>query len=99
MEEITDREEDMLKVNTLFSMGELVTIPLPKETKSRFSYEFQQLCTEMIEMFGKDQSNRIWALPYKTWFTEHKARRALDIAQERKILTLNYVIGIIRKLP
>lgn len=94
MEEITDREEDMLKVNTLFSMGELVTIPLPKETKSRFSYEFQELGILLEPVYGKV----VWSLFYRSGFTEYKIREAHRIASEKGIQKIGYLIGILKRM-
>lgn len=91
--ELTDREEDMLKVNTLFSMSELLIVPKPKESKHQF--EFQEVCKELEKTYGK----LVWTLPYKSGFTEYKIREGHRIATERGIQTFQYLYGIIRKLP
>ncbi len=64
-----------------------------KKTKHKF--EFQELCEELEPIYGK----RIWTLPHKIGFTEYKIRKAHEIALQRGIKNIQYLIGIIKKLP
>ncbi len=69
----------------------------PKKGKD-IQYEFQDLCLQLEELFGKKNKSRIWSLPYQVWFTESKGRDALKIVKQSKVCTLNYYIGIVKKL-
>lgn len=77
--------------NTLFSIADLIQIPVAKESK--FSFEYQELCSEMEKYIGRSA----WVLPYKPGFTESKIRRAFEIAKQKNIVTLPYIIGIIKR--
>lgn len=63
--------------------------------RSKHDYEFQEICVELEKSYGK----RIWRVPYFTWVTEHKLRKAAEIAKERgKEGDFGYLVGIIKKL-
>lgn len=63
--------------------------------RSKHDYEFQEICSELEPKYGK----RIWRLPYLAFVTEHKMRRAAEIAKERgKEGDFGYLVGIIKKL-
>lgn len=76
---------------TPLSIADLIQIPEAKESK--FSFEFQELCSEMEKYIGKSA----WILPHKAGFTESKIRRAFEIAKQKNIVTLPYIIGIIKR--
>ena len=80
----------MLSINDKGNQPVLFEI---KKTKHKF--EYQELCEELEPIYGK----LVWTLPHKIGFTEYKIRKAHEIAQNRKILKINYLIGIIKKLP
>lgn len=65
----------------------------PKNDKVKF--EFQEIGKELEPIYGKG----IWSIFYKPYATEFKIRKAHEIATKRKILTLAYLIGILKKLP
>lgn len=62
--------------------------------KSKHLYEYQELCEELAKVYGR----LVWTLPHKVGFTEHKIRRAHQIASERGITKFAYLVGIIKKL-
>lgn len=82
-----------MEQNTLFSIADLIQIPVPKESK--FSYEYQELGVLLEPTYGK----AIWGLFYKPGFTEYKIREAHRIASERGIKKIGYLIGIVKRLP
>lgn len=63
--------------------------------KDKVQFEFQELGLLLEPIYGK----LIWTLFYKPWANEFKIRKAHEIAQARGITKINYLIGIIRKLP
>lgn len=68
---------------------------------SRKIEEFTAVCEEMqkaLGMVSKTDKARIWSMPYKPWFTESKAWRALDIMGKRGKVSVGYLVGIIKKL-
>jgi hypothetical protein len=70
-------------------------IPLLQTRETKHKHEFQELGELLEPYYGKV----IWSLFYKTGFTEYKIRKAHEIAKGRNILKINYLIGIIKKLP
>lgn len=84
-------EETLETPYTPLSIADLIQIPVAKESK--FSFEYQELCSEMEKYIGKS----CWTLPYKPGFTESKIRRAFEIAKQKNIITLPYIIGIIKR--
>jgi hypothetical protein len=70
-------------------------IEIPEPVKSKFDYEFQELCTELQPIYGK----MIWSLPHRAGFTEYRIREAHRIASERGIQKIGYLIGILKRLP
>lgn len=66
--------------------------------------EFTAVCLEMEKALGgrdkllNTEKARIWSMPYKKWFTETKAWRAIDIMKKRGVININYLVGIIKKL-
>lgn len=63
--------------------------------KNKHEYEFQEICADLEKDFGRG----VWALPHRAGFTEYKIKKAGEIARERGVLKLGYLIGIIKKLP
>lgn len=63
------------------------------EQKKRIDYEFQSICLECEEYFGKN--NVIWTLPYKSKCTENIIRDSLKICK-LKNKDFKYFLGIIR---
>lgn len=57
-------------------------------------YEFQDLCAELEPVYGKG----VWALPCKVGVTENKIRRGHKICQEKGIIKLSYLIGVLKRL-
>lgn len=68
-------------------------IEKPKDDKINF--EFQEIGKQLEPIYGK----LIWTLFYKPWANEYKIKKAHEIAQARGITKINYLIGIIKKLP
>lgn len=64
-----------------------------KVEKTKHKFEFQELCTELEPIYGK----AIWSLVYRVGFTEYEIRRAHKIAQDKGIIKLAYLIGIIKR--
>jgi len=56
-------------------------------------YEFQSLSEEVSKYFKK---NCYW-LPHKEYWTDSKARRALDVCYNKGQKSLDYFIGILKK--
>ena len=65
------------------------------DSKDKIQFEFQEIGKQLEPFYGK----LIWTLFYKPGFTEFKIRKAHEIAQERGIKDIKYLIGIIKKLP
>lgn len=74
----------------VMSIADLIQIPEAKESK--FSFEFQEICSEIEKYIGK----KAWLLPHMAGFTESKIKRAFEIAKRKNILTFPYIIGIIK---
>lgn len=69
--------------------------PIVFETKkTKHKFEYQELCVELEPIYGK----RIWTIPHMPNFTEYKIRKAHEIAKNKGVLTINYLIGILKKL-
>lgn len=66
----------------------------PRKPTTKHNYEFQEICEDLQKDFGK----AVWSLPHKPYCTEHKLREAGEIARKRKVYTIGYLIGIIKKL-
>lgn len=79
--------------DTIFSIADFM--PVIEKKESKFSFEFQELCSEIEKYIGKSA----WTLPYKVGFTEYKIRRAFEIAKQKEKVTMPYIIGIIKRLP
>lgn len=62
--------------------------------KSKHKFEFQELCEELEPIYGK----LVWTLPHKVGFTEYKIRKAHEICKQKNILSIRYLIGIVKKL-
>jgi len=58
----------------------------------KIDWSFQEIGVEMQKVYGK----KVWSLFYK--YPEGKIREAWKVAQKRKILSFNYLIGIINNL-
>lgn len=61
---------------------------------SKHMHEFQEVCTELEPVYGKI----VWTLPHRKGITEYKLREAAKIARKRGILSLGYLLGIIKRL-
>ncbi len=61
---------------------------------SKHEHEFQELCAELEPIYGK----AIWVLPTRPYATEHKIRKAHEIACRRGKTTLAYLTGIVKRL-
>lgn len=77
---------------------DLLPKEIPKIKDDKVQFEFQALCLELQEYFGKQNKSRIWSLPYQVWFNETKAWRALDITKKAGVKNINYFIGVLKKL-
>lgn len=64
-----------------------------KEKTPVVEYEYQDICLQMEEFFGKKKL--IWALPHRIGYTNHLMRYALKECITRKKNNLNYFIAII----
>ena len=76
----------------------LPTLECYKTSTTPHKEEFLEICSDIEEHCGKRDKRLIWTLPYKTGFTNDKARRALAIAKERGVNDVRYIIGILKKL-
>lgn len=83
----------MLSINEDNTTKTIPLFELPK-SKSKHKFEFQEICEELEHIYGK----LVWTLPHKVGFTEYKIRKAHQIATQKKITKINYLIGIIKKL-
>jgi len=66
-----------------------------KKRETKHNHQFQELCTQLQGIYGK----KIWYLPCIKNVTEHKIREAHKIAKDRGIMTIPYLMGIIKRLP
>ncbi len=64
--------------------------------KRKIDYSFQLLALDMVEYFGQEKKKLIFSLFYK--HKEEKIRDAFEICKKRKVKTINYLLGIIKKL-
>ena len=69
-----------------------------QKIKSKHAFEFQEVCSEMEEYFGKKHKNIIWTLPYRIGFTENKLRNALEVCKRKRKNSVLYLIGIVKRL-
>lgn len=76
----------------ILSIAEVIKLPEKKESK--FNYEFQQLGVELEPVYGRG----IWHLFYRRGFTEHKIRQAHEVCKKKNILTLAYLIGVVKRM-
>lgn len=76
----------------ILSISEVLHVPKPVESK--FKYEFQQLGVELEPIYGRG----IWHLFYRRGFTEYRIRQAHEICQKKNILTLGFLIGVVKKM-
>lgn len=77
-----------------FNIGELLTKKFASiETLPKVEHEFQEICLELEEYFGKKKI--IWSLPYRKGYTNHLMRYALKETRIRGIKNLGYFIKII----
>jgi len=64
------------------------------EVAPKVEYEYQDICLQMEEYFGKKKL--IWALPHRVGYTNQLMRYALKECTTRKVNNLNYFIAIIK---
>ncbi len=77
-----------------FNIGELLTKKFASiETLPKVEHEFQEICLELEEYFGKKKI--IWSLPYRKGYTNHLMRYALKECKTRDKPFINYFIVII----
>lgn len=65
-----------------------------EQVKSKYKYEFIELCNELEPIYGK----QIWGLVRRVGYTEYKIRKAHEIAKKNGKVNIGYLIGIIKKL-
>ena len=63
--------------------------------KKKIDWEYQALCLDIEEFFGKEHSSVIWSLPWKVKHTEKILRDSLKICHSNK-KDFKYFMGIIR---
>ena len=66
-----------------------------QQKEAKYDYEYQEVCSDLQKDFGK----LVWTLPYKSWVTEYKLRKAGEIARQRGVKKFPYLVGIIKRLP
>lgn len=82
----------MISINNKDDSLQPVLFNLPT-VKSKHKFEYQELAEQLEPIYGKG----IWVIFTKPKFTEYEVKRAHKIAQERGILKLSYLIGIIKR--
>lgn len=82
----------MIKIDEKGNQPILFTLPVEK---SKHKFEYQELAEELQKVYGR----AIWSLFHKVGFTEHKIKKAHEIAVQKGITKLPYLIGIIKRLP
>ena len=77
-----------------FSIEEILKKKFQSQEKTpKVEYEYQDLCLQLEEYFGKKKL--IWALPHRVGYTNQLMRYSLKECQTRNIKNLNYFIAII----
>ncbi len=71
-------------------------IKLSKPDKRKIDYSFQLLGLDMAEYYGKEKQKLIFSLFYK--HSEIKLRDAFEVCKKRGVKSINYMLGIIKKL-
>lgn len=67
-----------------------------KLDERKINYSFQLLGLDMADWFGKEKQKLIFSLFYR--HKEEKLRDAFEICKKRGVKTINYFLGIIKKI-
>ena len=62
------------------------------------SEEYQEICVEAVEYFGKPHSSLLWSLPWRKGVSDQKLRHALEECKKRKIKNIRYLLGILNNV-
>lgn len=75
------------------SYGLQIELPLIQEDAPKIEWEFQAVCLECEEFFGKNAV--IWTLPWKKGVTENLLRYALKECKTRQKPFVRYFLKIV----
>lgn len=78
-----------------FSLEDILKTKIEKlPDLPKVDYEYQAICLEMEEQFGR--SKLLWTLPHRVGYTNQLMRYALKECKTRKVDNLHYFIAIIK---